>query len=389
MVYTLDLRGDTYHFNRDESDKEKYMVFACAKNENDYIREWVDYHLSIGFDKIIICDNNEVGDDSLSALLEDYINEGTVEIFDIRGLSNFQHEIYTMFGSSNNYKWCAFIDIDEFIEVGEHYFNVKEFLSTINENCVLLNWMVFGYDNNLYHTKNSVQDTFKIPVRHIGLFKENSYVKSIVRGGSTPVFDYTMHTPSFDFEMSSYNFGGSYTSNKGGRFNFPPLYKHAYIRHYYSRSINDFFKKSKRSDAALPEGEGICADYKIAMLGNNSVMPFEKHIFGLYMYDNIEDGDYEFYYSPLDYYDVINIRFDGANPYNFIHRVFRLLKYRSGLVYILSGVISNEMFNLILDYSFETGNKVVYCDNDNALIYKAYLKYRKNTNNENYYYFQL
>ena len=107
------------------------------------------------------------------------------------------------------------------------------------------------------------------------------------------------------------------------------------------------------------------------------------------MYDNIEDDEYDFYYSPLDYYDVINIRFDGANPYNFIHRVFRLLKYRSGLVYILSGVISNEMFNLFLDYSFETGNKVVYCDNDNGLIYKAYLKYRKNTNNENYYYFQL
>ena len=36
-------------------------IVAIAKNEEPYLKEWVEYHFALGFDKIIICDNNDVG----------------------------------------------------------------------------------------------------------------------------------------------------------------------------------------------------------------------------------------------------------------------------------------------------------------------------------------
>ena len=42
MQYRFDYQGNTYLFDKDESDKEKYVVFACAKNEEDYITEFAN-----------------------------------------------------------------------------------------------------------------------------------------------------------------------------------------------------------------------------------------------------------------------------------------------------------------------------------------------------------
>ena len=37
----------------------KAVICAIAKFEYNYIYEWVEYHLNLGFDKIVIYDNND------------------------------------------------------------------------------------------------------------------------------------------------------------------------------------------------------------------------------------------------------------------------------------------------------------------------------------------
>ena len=64
--------GDERWFRKDISDRDKYLVVTCAKNENEYIREWIQHYLDLNFDKIIICDNND--DESLLGVISDYIN---------------------------------------------------------------------------------------------------------------------------------------------------------------------------------------------------------------------------------------------------------------------------------------------------------------------------
>ena len=36
----------------------KIALVCIAKNEDDYIEEWVNYHLKLGFSKIFIYENN-------------------------------------------------------------------------------------------------------------------------------------------------------------------------------------------------------------------------------------------------------------------------------------------------------------------------------------------
>ena len=69
-------------------------VCAIAKLENNYIKEWVEYYLSIGFNKIILYDNNDLDGEDLSSPLSGYIKSGQVDIIDARGKQGYQVEAY-------------------------------------------------------------------------------------------------------------------------------------------------------------------------------------------------------------------------------------------------------------------------------------------------------
>ena len=43
--------------NQDKN-QEDIVIAAIAKYENEYLGEWIDYHLKLGFDKIYIYDDN-------------------------------------------------------------------------------------------------------------------------------------------------------------------------------------------------------------------------------------------------------------------------------------------------------------------------------------------
>ena len=183
MDYKFEYQGNTYFFDKDESDRDKYIVFACAKNEDDYIVEWVEHNLSICFDKVIIADNND-DPTILPSILSKYVKEGTVQIFDCSGIKGMQLYIYNMFIAESNYKWCAYFDCDEFLELSQHK-SVKDFLAGIKEDCVLINWVVFGGVGNFVRKFGKLVDRFTEPVYPMGMFKENFYVKPIIRSAKT------------------------------------------------------------------------------------------------------------------------------------------------------------------------------------------------------------
>ena len=53
-------------------DKDKYLVLTCAKNEDKYLVEFVEHYLKLGFDKVIIADNND--EPTIEPILENYIS---------------------------------------------------------------------------------------------------------------------------------------------------------------------------------------------------------------------------------------------------------------------------------------------------------------------------
>ena len=64
----------------------KVALCAIAKNENLYIREWVEWYKNLGISKIFLYDNNELDGERFEEVINDYIKEGFVEIIDRRGI---------------------------------------------------------------------------------------------------------------------------------------------------------------------------------------------------------------------------------------------------------------------------------------------------------------
>ena len=51
QYYEFAYDGNVYRFERDEADKDKYIVFACAKNEDDYIYDYDEFLKYVGCSK--------------------------------------------------------------------------------------------------------------------------------------------------------------------------------------------------------------------------------------------------------------------------------------------------------------------------------------------------
>ena len=56
----------------------KVALCAIGRMENQYAREFVEHHLNIGFDHIIIADNNHYGEERFEAVLGDMIGETVI-----------------------------------------------------------------------------------------------------------------------------------------------------------------------------------------------------------------------------------------------------------------------------------------------------------------------
>ena len=134
-------------------------IIAIAKNENLYINEWINYHLALGFDKIIVADNNNTGSEKIS----DVVDNPNVIIEDYHDVISVQPIAYTdlFLKYREQFDWIAFIDIDEFIFLDEKYNNnIKKYLlsSPFNEaDIVRLCWKIYTTNtellglNNPYH----------------------------------------------------------------------------------------------------------------------------------------------------------------------------------------------------------------------------------------------
>lgn len=70
----------TNNYTLEEYDKlsKEYVVLGIAKQEKHYIKDWVAYHLHIGFDKVYLFDNNDDPNETYDEILSEYINEGKV-----------------------------------------------------------------------------------------------------------------------------------------------------------------------------------------------------------------------------------------------------------------------------------------------------------------------
>ena len=209
----------------------KVALVCIAKNEDQYIQEWIDYNKKLGFDDIIIYQND----------WRCSIDEPNVIKIEFDGV-NKQREAYYHFIKNNHdkYDWAAFFDIDEFLVLKKHN-NIKDFITDYNDYYAIgINWVLFG-DNGHEKIENESSVLKRFTKRQTSI---NQHVKSIVKMSSNVLMD--VHNP-FNKPVTDTNkrlFNGPF--NKFGDDNI------AQINHYFCKTQEEFIEKCNRGRADTP-----------------------------------------------------------------------------------------------------------------------------------------
>lgn len=69
-------------FGKHDKRNLKYRISLCLifKNEAPFLKEWLDYHLTVGIDHFYLYNNNS--DDNFKDILQPYIEKGLVTLVD-------------------------------------------------------------------------------------------------------------------------------------------------------------------------------------------------------------------------------------------------------------------------------------------------------------------
>jgi hypothetical protein len=253
----------------------KLAICSIVKDEReDYLREWIEWHLLSGADFVYLFDNGSKI--PLKKLLSDVCNLGVVEL---PGQA-LQHYAYNSFIQkfTGIVKWTAFIDADEFIIAGSG--NIPSHLMPWLDPCpyggMALSWCTFG-SNGLYENPSTPQIR-AFTKRAANNHSMNKYVKTIAQ------LEMTSHIIDSHYFAHKNNFAN--VNDKGepvhGSLSSYPLYRYLYINHYYIRSRKDYLEKIARG----------CNDNPCTKRGDefNAFDPYlndVEDLTAIYLWDNI------------------------------------------------------------------------------------------------------
>lgn len=235
-------------------------VCCIGRQENKYIREYVEHYQNIGVDKIFLYDNNYDGEEYFEEVIQDYIDSGFVDITNFRNKSICQMEsyqnCYNLHG--NEFDWILFIDCgDEYLYM-EHFANIKDFLSQDKFNkfdVIHINLMTYGDSGLVKYDDKKLSERFTTPVLPLDFkksydFPENDHVSSIVRGHLPWVrWNATPHTPNNVLRCCDAS-GRPVVSTSP--FVHPFDFSEAHFKHYTTKTLEEWIEiKTKRG---YPDG---------------------------------------------------------------------------------------------------------------------------------------
>ena len=233
----------------------KTLICCIGKNENRYVRHYVEWYLNLGVSHICLYDNNDPDGERFESVIGDYIDSGYVEVIDVRGKKVVQLKCYTecYAKNKNDYDWILFIDCgDEYLtftremSIGQ-YLSLSQFR---NYDMIHVNLMTFGDCNKTEVTDEPLWVRFPDPIPFDKCvaykFPEDMHVSSIVRGGLEDIKwegNGFTHTPSPNNLRCCNNVGFHVDSESP----FAPVdFQLAAFRHYTTKTAKEYCEKMRR-----------------------------------------------------------------------------------------------------------------------------------------------
>ena len=232
-----------------ELEKNDIKVALCTmgKNENLYLKEFIEYYFKLGVDHIFIYDDNEANEEKMSDIMEEKF-KNNVSIFNAKDLSiNGQPDAFSKCYNDykNKFEWFLMLDMDEFLYIIND--TLKAYLSNKQfDECdfIKIHWVIPSDNGLIYYDKRPLFERFKPP------YFESAQIKSIIRGNISEL-KYWVHSPYISpFKNVTCNNEGTKIYYKDMNFQYirPININKAYIIHFKYKSTEEFMKKFKRID---------------------------------------------------------------------------------------------------------------------------------------------
>lgn len=225
----------------------KVAVCVIVKNENLYIREWIEYNKKLGFANIILYDNNDSeGGEDILPVIQEYIDSGFIIYHYFKDKKVCQAEAYNECYKKykDKYEWIAFIDADEFF-----YINDKDINSLLSnkryngKNVIKIAWRVYGDNDHLHYEAGPVLKRFTTSP-HITISHFAPNYKVILRNNIDRVCFTGPHFIVSTPDLVACNSLGTMLNN--GTSIVINEFSNIYIKHIWCKSTEEFIKKIKR-----------------------------------------------------------------------------------------------------------------------------------------------
>ena len=217
--------------NLDATVSPEYYSSVCLliKDETQYLREWADHYLEIGFEHIYIYDNGSKIP-VRNAVKEWYSPEilSKITVIDFaEHYEDLQTECYNHF--LQNYgaqtRWVLFADSDEFLRIvnGD---DINSFLQTKEDYTVIhVDFIEYGADGQVNQEDKPVQERFTTPVS----VNDGIYYKDIIQ--PVRISRMRTHYPIY---------------NKSKNLQFEKDKNSIVVDHYYTKSWEEWKNKMER-----------------------------------------------------------------------------------------------------------------------------------------------
>lgn len=268
---------------------KRVSLMTIAKNENNYIREWLTYHHKIGIDSFFIIDNNDENDNSLVNTIADLIAPYNITVFDCRGndaltkigkqKGAYNYVLQTILRARMQVDWLGVIDVDEFVHVKTN--NIKEFLYQDifkDTDVIHLNWRLYDdndkihYENLPVRTRFTRQAPLDVVYNDTLPWTENCYVKSFIkiRFRQTYIDTHTTYIDNCvcrrsDGSLSDYRLDHETL-----------LVDDNYIEHYNCKSLEEYIDRRCLATTDVAHATPVNADLRIKWYFNENEKTQEK-----------------------------------------------------------------------------------------------------------------
>jgi len=241
-----------------ESVRPRSALIVIVRDEARALLEWVAYHRVIGFDEIIVYDNESR--DGTTELCHQLQNEGAIthrpwpdpapELGTGPQVPAYEHAV-----ANSAADWLCFLDADEFL-VLQNYRTVGDLLRVAGRHAmpIALNWKIFGSNWQIEYRDGLVIDRFTRcggPEQDVNRHIKTLGPASVLLAGAR------VHIHGWVLAKGQYYVDalGNPAAVEGYTFVTPPRWRGAWVNHYLVKSREEFEQKRLRGKATHAVGD--------------------------------------------------------------------------------------------------------------------------------------